>query len=242
MKTTIIALIAFMTLASPSQAIIIRHDRDDARYIELGSRYPAVCFVGRDGEGTLIASDWVLTAAHVAAGIPKNSMKVTFDREYRIEKIIIHPGWRDGGPNDLALIRLSEPVSGIKPVSVYTATDETGKIITFVGRGDTGTGLTGPRVMDRKKRGATNKVEAADERWLYFTFDDPQTATDMEGISGPGDSGGPALLEKDGNLYTLGVSSWGRRGENGRGTYGAREGYTRLSQYAQWIAEQLAGK
>ncbi|MEW6207324.1 MAG: trypsin-like serine protease [Acidobacteriota bacterium] len=240
MKATVITLIIFTILASPSQAIIIRHDRDDARYLELGSRYKAVCFIGRDGEGTLIAPLWVLTAAHVAAGIPKNSMIVTLDREYRIEKIIIHPDWRDGGPHDLALIRLREPVSGIEPVSIYTATDEVGKIVTFVGRGDTGTGLTGPRVMDRKKRGATNKIESADERWLYFTFDDPRTATDLEGISGPGDSGGPALLEKDGKLYTLGVSVWGRPGKNGRGTYGAREGYTRVSRYAQWIEQQTA--
>jgi hypothetical protein len=240
MKPTIIALIFFTILASPSQAIIIRHDRDDARYLELGSRYPAVCLVGRDGEGTLIAPLWVLTAAHVAADIPANSMTVTFDREYRIENIVIHPEWRDRGAHDLALIRLQEPVSGIEPVSIYTSTDEVGKIVTFVGRGDTGTGLTGPRVMDRKKRGATNKIESADERWLYFTFDDPPAATDLEGISGPGDSGGPALLEKDGKLYTLGVSSWGRPGKQGRGTYGAGEGYTRVSKYAQWIMRQTA--
>src|SRR5262249_54492546 len=92
------------------------------------------------------------------------------------------------------------------------------------------------------KRGATNKIDAADKEWLYFTFDSPETATDLEGISGPGDSGGPALIQVNGKLYIAGVSVWGNPGKNGRGTYGAREGYTRVSSYYDWITGILSGK
>ncbi|MCI0489843.1 MAG: serine hydrolase [Blastocatellia bacterium] len=243
-KTLFTAAIVVIALAaSQAYAIIVRHDRKDADYLRLAERYPSVGFVGRDGEGTLIAPQWVLTAAHVASGIPQSARHVEFEGvKYRVEQILIHPDWSGRGPHDIALLKLVEPVKAVKPVSIYTATDEAGQVITFVGRGDTGTGLTGPKIQDRKKRAATNKVERADQQWLYFTFDDPATATDLEGISGPGDSGGPALIEKDGKTYTLGVSVWGRPGKNGRGTYGAKEGYARVSSYHEWITAALSGK
>jgi D-alanyl-D-alanine carboxypeptidase len=230
-------------LAAQAEAIIIRHDREDAKYLELGARFPEVGFIGRDGEGTLVAPQWVLTAAHVARGIPPNLRRVIFeDVDYQIAEVFIHPDWKGRGPHDIALLRLSEPVKGVTPAALYTGTDEAGRIVTFVGRGDTGTGLTGPKLADKKKRGATNKVDAADANWLYFTFDDPATATDLEGISGPGDSGGPALLEINGKRYVAGVSVWGNPGKQGRGTYGAKEGYTRVSSHHEWIAATLAGK
>lgn len=240
-KLFFIALaLAFISVSS-AQAIIIRHDRDDSKYLELGRRYPAICFVGRDGEGTLIAPQWVLTAAHVVEAMPKDARSVRFETaDYPVEKVIIHSSWKQGGPHDVALMKLSRPVEGIAPVALYTDTDEVGKTVTFVGRGDTGTGLTGPKTMDKKKRAATNKIENADKEWLYFTFDDPSRATDLEGISGPGDSGGPALIEKDGRLYNAGVSVWGRPGKNGRGTYGATEGYVRVSSYKNWITSVMS--
>lgn len=240
-KSFLIALALAYIFVSSAQAIIIRHDRDDSKYVALGARYPAVCFIGRDGEGTLIAPRWVLTAAHVVDHLPKDARRVRFDTvDYPIEKVILHPDWKPGEPEDVALLMLSRPVEAVSPVALYTDTDEAGKLVTFVGRGDTGTGLTGPKIMDKKKRAATNKVDSADNEWLYFTFDDPATATELEGISGPGDSGGPALIEKDGRLYTAGISVWGRPGKNGRGTYGAREGYTRVSSYTDWITSVMS--
>ena len=37
-------------------------------------------------------------------------------------------------------------------------------------------------------------------------------------------------------------SVYGKPGARGRGTYGAEEGYTRVSTHARWIMGQMAGK
>ena len=59
----------------------------------------------------------------------------------------------------------------------------------------------------------------------------------------PGDSGGPALLEKDGTLLIAGISSGqDNRAQGKEGVYGVLEYYTRVSAYAQWIDETIAGK
>jgi CubicO group peptidase (beta-lactamase class C family) len=239
---TAIAMLVAVLAAQADGGIVIRHDREDARYLELGARFPAVGLVGRDG-GTLIAPQWVMTAAHVAQSAQRHGRKVRLaEVDYAIDQVFTHPDWREQGPHDLALIKLTAPVKGVTPIDIYSGHNEAGKIATFVGQGGTGTGLTGPTREDGKKRGATNKIDSADQDWLHFTFDDPATATDLEGISGPGDSGGPALIEMDGTFYLAGVSVWGMPGKNGRGTYGAKEGYTRVSTHDKWIEAILAGK
>src|SRR5678816_4203921 len=75
--------------APPLPPIVIRHDRPDSAYVRLGARYPAVVQIGRAGDGTLIAPDWVLTAAHVAAGVnPERALVRVGDSTYRIMRRI----------------------------------------------------------------------------------------------------------------------------------------------------------
>jgi hypothetical protein len=233
-----VALWVLAGSVSPA-AIIMRHDRRDAQYQALAAKYKAVCAVGRAGESTLIAPQWVMTAAHVATGFRRELGVTCGTTVYEVAAIVPHREWRDGGPHDIALIRLSRPVDGIEPLGIYDRSDEAGQPVTFVGRGDHGTGLTGPVGADRVLRAATNQVDAVDEHWLHFTFDGPPRGTELEGISGPGDSGGPALIERDGQPLVAGVSVWGRSGEKGRGTYGAKEGYTRVARYRAWIEETI---
>lgn len=66
----------------------------------------------------------------------------------------------------------------------------------------------------------------------------------LEGISGPGDSGGPAFLEIDGVIFLAGVSSWqDNRAQGGRqGVYGVLEYYARVSSYVGWIDEVRLGR
>lgn len=231
----------------------MRHDRDEQRYLALGQGYPTAVTVqsadesvGAGGEGTLIASSWVLTAAHVAADLKPDDVAVAGGKTFRIDRIILHPEWHKVADltRDIALIHLATPLDGIKPAQLYTDTDEQGQMLTLVGHGGQGTGLTGPTgEYDGRVRGATNLVDLADGPYLRFRFDEPKSAgvTDLEGICGPGDSGGPAYIEKRGTLYVAGVGSWqdNKPTQRQKGRYGVFEYYLRVSFFADWIRRTM---
>ena len=83
-----------------------------------------------------------------------------------------------------------------------------------------------------------NRITDVTEQWLKFRFDPPgsQDVLDLEGISGDGDSGGPALVMTGFNQCCLaGISSWqADHGQEGR--YGVVEHYVRISRYLDWIS------
>ncbi len=139
------------------------------------------------------------------------------------------------------MLKLGASVTGIDPIALYRESDELGKRITFVGWGDTGTGMSGPEGADGTRRGVHNVVSSVNNDWIHFLFDAPPEGDDLEGISGPGDSGGPALLEVDGQLFILGVGS--SNDDFGQGipacTYGTTEIYARVSAHRAWIEETI---
>jgi hypothetical protein len=227
--------------------IVVRHDRDDSAYVALGGQYERGLVQLNleapgsppDGHGTLIAPRWVLTAAHVAVEVEEGHELTVGSKKYAVERAILHPEWSGGATSDVGLIRLVTSVDGVQPIDLYRGTDEVGRTIVVVGRGDTGTGLTGPTGNDRKLRGATNRISGANESLLWFEFNSPEDSlvTELEGISGPGDSGNPAFLDLDGTLYIVGVgSSQSTSATGGReGIYGVTEYYVRVSNYIGWI-------
>lgn len=233
-----------LTNESDENPIAIRHDRPDSAYIALGAQFPSVGKVGRSGgDGTLIAPTWVLTAAHVAAGMTRRTngrFQVLFgDEVYDVAQVIVHPDFEPMGPHDIALVRLASPAEGITPAKLYTDTDEQGQSIILVGHGYTKMGTGGEWKEDRIKRGATNTIDGVNAEHIRFTFNAPPEATELEGTAGPGDSGGPAFIMHDGTPYVAGVSSVGEPGNNGPGTYGAREHYARVSSYHAWIKQMM---
>ncbi|MGB3295887.1 MAG: trypsin-like serine protease [Phormidesmis sp.] len=196
-----------------------------------------------DGMGTLILPTWVLTAAQVAIALSAQK-EITFaNTAYAIQKVVVHPHFHtcsdDGGisgvKHDIALIQLKQPVRDVSPLPLYPQAEELQKIVTFVGQGDFGTGLIGPDSVDAKMRIATNRIEQVDDQWLIFRFDPPPAATALEGISGPGDSGGPALIETASGWAIAGISAGQDSRGLGEGYYGVWEYYTRVSQYLDWI-------
>lgn len=226
--------------------IVIRHDKNDEEYIELGKEFPAVCKVSkRAGDGTLISPEWILTAAHVAQGMFQRTgtaFKIYFGHQkegYEVERIFIHPDFALSQGADIALIQLKKKVEGIKPISLYTRKDEAGKEIIIVGHGDFKTGEGGEWKVDGLKRAATNIIDEATQNRIVFDFDKPSAGTELEGTAGRGDSGGPAILFEDNQPFVAGISSAGLPGENGPGTYGAIEHYTRVSAYVDWINETI---
>ena len=212
---TLTSVLLLLTLHFGNEEIVMRHDVDDALYVKLGLKYGATVSTFSGGCGTLIRPTWVVTAAHVAgASYFKDYMDIGGKR-YTVKRKIVHPDFTmsNGVQHDIALIELTEPVLGITPAKLFTGRDEVGKDIIFAGTGWAGSGDTGMAeghiIKDRQLRGAQNRVEGITGNYLRFTFDGPdsENALPLEGISGAGDSGGPALWFVDGQPFLMGVSS-----------------------------------
>lgn len=117
--------------------------------------------------------------------------------------------------------------------------------------GDFGTGDNGlPKfqvVNDGKFRLAQNKITRVNENYLMFQFDssNSQNVLPLEGVNGPGDSGGPALVDTENGMQLIGVSSRGRYSSivktilDRQGRYGWQEYYIRVSKMYSWINQTI---
>jgi hypothetical protein len=229
-------------LATPALAIVHRDDRADEPHRTLGERFPAVGEVMPAGTGTLVAPRFVLTAAHVARGRGGASGVVLGGESYRVVRVIVHPqgeALREGQPPevDLALLELERAVVGIPALQLYRGGEERGRTAILVGVGDYGPAGQPLAPSDRRRRAATNQVSHAGPLRLFFRFDAPPAGTDLEGVSAPGDSGGPALLEEGGRALVAGVSS---ASSGAPGRYGLTDVYVRVSRHLDWLESILS--
>ena len=245
-RCLLVVALAFQAVGAAG--IVRRHDRPDAAYLELAQdpRWQATVSVGGMAMGTLIAPEWVLTAAHVAQFVgPFERVVIVAGREYAVRAVHVHADYNGTSVGtDIALLHLAEPVTDVKPAPLYRGADEAGRAVVFVGHGDTGVGPAGPpEGNDRRWRAAQNRITVAQGATLRFDFDAPPAGEDLEGISGPGDSGGPAFIEADGRAYVAGISSANIPGTGtGICTYGTIEVYCRVSAQAAWIESAQAGR
>jgi len=239
-----ILALAAMLAALPAAAILIRADRDDAEYLELASRYTASVFLDApDGEGVLIASRWLLTAAHRAKAMQE--MKPwprlqSAGRYHEIQAIFLHPEWKNGGAGDIALILLRQGVDDVEPTPIYRGSDEGGKAVVIVGHGLTGKigGKPLPKAQwDRRKRAAINTVDRVTPRMLGLRIKTPDDASDLQGAAAPGDSGGPAFIETNAGLFVAGVghATDDANADGIIGNAGDWDLYVRVSAFADWI-------
>lgn len=255
-----------LATCSVASAVVTRHDVAPERYAVAESTFPQLVDMPGVGHGVLIAPDWVVTAAHTIQGEVR---AVTIaGQERAVARVVVHPGYRsmpqdmidralaskDGteamaflaANHDIALIRLREPVGDVRPIPIYTGGSEMGQVVELVGKGATGTGLTGVAPGSNQRgplRRAYNRIDRVEERWISYTFDQGRKAHRLEGMSGSGDSGGPLLLRQGGRRVVAGLTSWQNGNPDlgqppsryGQGTVGVR-----LSYYAGWIAEVQA--
>lgn len=254
----LVSLLLFLAIlfGTAAPAIVIRHDVEPKASLASESRFPQLFALYRTQAGhrdciaTLIARDWAVTAAHCTedaafiAGVRGSGYEVEIDGSRRsIDRVVRHPP-RAGGTNvDLALLRLAEPLE-IDPLPIYRASDELGRTILLPGWGGSGNGLDGLSLEDGLFRIAENRIDAARDGWLIWGFDDPRSglgrALALEGISGPGDSGGPALVTTPNGLAVAGIGAAQRTFGRAEGLYGAEEYFVRLSEYGAWIDSVIA--
>ena len=246
-----ILLALIFAYSEPARAIIYRHDVDASDYLLAPDEFPFVFeVVPGNGAATLIRPEWAVTAAHVTGQIADDGSHTVMlaGQEYRIIQVVVHPNWGGIHFDDIALLQLDRPVTDVEPAIMYSAEDEVSKTLLILGWGDHADGINGARNAERdgQFRGATNTVERIElgSLWVKFDAEDSPQVTDLEGIAGPGDSGGPAMIEVAGQYQIAGVASFGiEMGDPPPepGTYGTFDTYTSISRNRAWIDNVLNG-
>ncbi len=187
-----------------------------------------------DCGGTIIDCEWIITAAHCVENKDPDDIVVhagstdqtNNNNGQRIEvaEIIIHDDYSPfaGDPffqppfNDIALLRLQEPLvfsNNIQAIDYATPLNTTaddisdGQITFISGWGDAGNGI------EDNLRGVSVPISSISTVWCngdYSVFRPMMIALfGNSASSGNGDSGGPAIIELDGEPILVGVSSWG---------------------------------
>ncbi|RTL92320.1 autotransporter domain-containing protein [Ancylobacter aquaticus] len=178
--------------------------------------------------------------------------------------VAVNPAYAPAGYpyNDVALISLARPVSEVAPVTLATSPDQLpgiGDLVWVAGYGEIGTGTQNNLGYDDRRRAVTNtlgQIETLpDGSYLlnlqfrdplnpddpnYFNLDAPVPA--WEGITAPGDSGGPLfMVGPDGGLIQIGVTSTGGIPDPDNPgqyiyTYGSFATYGAVADHVDWLA------
>ena len=251
--------------AIQSNAVVIRHDVPDSKYLVPAGEIPALVDLPSEGHGVLISSQWVVTVAHaVRNGMP--TQVFVLGRARKVAKMVVYPGFKyptdgqlkmtgDAAPlmatfaalDDIALLKLEQPIDNVNPVPLYKGNGEQGALVRIYGKGATGNGLVGqyPNSPHRGQlRRAYNYVTSADGKWLGYRFDEGAQGHPLEGMLGDGDSGGPVLMKVNGADELVGLSD--RKAWTGDlagfrpGIYGMYSYQVRISHFAPWIESVIA--
>ncbi|XP_038619328.1 prostasin [Tachyglossus aculeatus] len=210
--------------------------------------------------GSLVASQWVLTAAHC---FPRENKIEDYDVRLgahqldsfssdlvvkRVKEVHSHPDYREeGSTGDIALIRLRDPVAYtryIRPVCLPASNVSfpNGLRCTVTGWGHvmSSVSLPAPRTLQQLEVPLISRETCnclynihPDPREPHFIQRDMVCAGYVKGGKDAcqGDSGGPLSCPVEGSWFLAGVVSWG----DACGAPNRPGVYTLTSSYASWI-------
>ncbi len=209
--------------------------------------------------GALIHAEWVVTAAHcvlddfgkelspddleVIVGI-RNLKNNNEGERIGVKRIIVHPDYYFWGSDDsdIALLELDIP-STRTPLAIYSGTsDLSGEIATIIGWGKLSEYGKFATTLQEAQVPIVSNETCNDAYNKSFFYDNPITSTMLcagyaQGgtDSCSGDSGGPLMINLDGEWNLAGLVSWGE-GCAEPGYYGV---YSRISVLSRFIAQYV---
>lgn len=173
--------------------------------------------------GSLINDRFVLTAAHCVSGVPINDIKVTLGSNSledltskpseKVADVIIFNFDSQLVTNDYALIKLAKPVSFNEKVSPICLASNNYFDNLFV----TGWGLTDAKMYGGKLSPVLKEVDVDPIRdstcarfWDTFNpYNQLCSGSSSIGSACQGDSGGPLSTRKNGQVFQVGIVSYG---------------------------------
>lgn len=262
------AILVLLLASFDANAVVIRDDVPDLQYRMAVSDFPPLADLPGEGHGVLIATQWVVTAAHAVSGQRPVDVVVVGGTPRAVSHVVFHPGYRRppqemidaamksgdwaaffdfmASSDDIALIRLAQPAGDVAPARIHDS-PSIGDTVRIMGRGATGTGSTGHHLHGSNRtdlRHGYNQLTVSDGKWIGYAFDAPPGALALEATSGSGDSGGPILIAVGNEWHVAGIAAWRRAQVQGtevqQGRYGETSYGVRLSHYADWIEATMS--
>lgn len=199
--------------------------------------------------GSLIAPDWVLTAAHCAEGSPLADLGVLVGggdllaadegELLAVAASYQHPAYDAVSMNsDLALLyvpgarasRYAQPAT-----EAQTAVLPVNAPLQVAGYGATDTDVISTQLLQLVQPYLGPECEGVQEKYRDWLTANMLCAGDVVGEDSCfGDSGGPLVARTNGQVVQHGVVSWGF----GKCAIGEPAVFTRLANYRAWLAEQ----